>query len=352
MTVDKSGHQSFFRDELVSWVKNILLHNGADEEQSEAVAVSLVQAEIDGHKGHGLARLSAYTDQLKSGKVFGQAKVLLEKVAPSVLQVDAGDGFAFLAIKRAIKAIVGLTKIQGISVALISRSHHAGAIGQHVESIAEHGLIGLMCVNTPKAMAPWGALKPVFGTNPIAFAVPRVEAPPLVIDLSLSKVARGRVMRVAQDGGKIPEGWALDKNGKPTTNPEQALEGSMVPLGDAKGSALALMVEILAGSLTGSNHSYETGSFFSPDGPCMDVGQFILAIDSKVQKTATFHMRIEELFKEILSDNEGQLNKEDRETVRLPGSARLERREFCQRNGIFISHDLLVVLNSLSKAKS
>ena len=128
MTVDKLEHQSFFKDELVFWVKNILLHNGADEEQSEAVAVSLVQAEIDGHKGHGLARLSAYTDQLKSGKVFGIAKILLEKVAPSVLQVDAVDGFAFLEIKRAINSLVCFTKSQCIWVDLISRSHNSCSI--------------------------------------------------------------------------------------------------------------------------------------------------------------------------------------------------------------------------------
>ena len=143
---------------------------------------------------------------------------------------------------------------------------------------AEHGLIGLIFGNSPKAIAPWGGNRGVFGTNPIAFATPRKTEPPLVIDLSLSKVARGKVMTASESGDAIPEGWALDVEGRPTTDPKAALEGTMLPMGDAKGAALVLMVEILSAALTNANFGFEASSFFSPEGPPPGVGQLLLVL--------------------------------------------------------------------------
>jgi (2R)-3-sulfolactate dehydrogenase (NADP+) len=167
-------------------------------------------------------------------------------------------------------------------------------------------------------MAPWGGSQALFGTNPIAFAAPRDGAPPLVIDLSLSKVARGKVMAAAKAGQPIPEGWALDVEGQPTTDPERALTGTMIPAGDAKGAALALVVEILAATLTGANRSDQATSFFDADGAPPGVGQTIIAFDTG--GVAGFGARLESLIGAILSQD----------GTRLPGEKRLAGRRTTQ----------------------
>jgi (2R)-3-sulfolactate dehydrogenase (NADP+) len=185
--------------------------------------------------------------------------------------------------------------------------------------------------NTPKAMAPLGGDAPVFGTNPIAFAAPRRNGPPLVIDLSLSKIARGKVMAAKKRGEAIPEGWALDAAGAPTTDPDAALAGMMLPMGDAKGAALALMVEILAGTLTGANHSYEATSFFDAEGAPPGVGHMILAFDAAGGGGAPFADRLEDLLGRI----------ESQKGARLPGSRRLAARAAARAEGVAVPAHLL-----------
>ncbi|WP_277985020.1 Ldh family oxidoreductase [Salinicola tamaricis] len=160
----------------------------------------------------------------------------------------------------------------------IGRSHHFGVAGEPVERLARAGLVAMAFSNAPSAMAPWGGKRPLYGTNPIAFATPRRDAEPLVIDLSLSKVARGKVMLAKKAGETIPEGWALDIEGRPTTDPEAAIAGSMVPAGDAKGASLALMVELLTAGLTGSHFGFQASSFFEPEGEAPSVGH-LMAFD-------------------------------------------------------------------------
>ncbi len=245
---------------------------------ARATARALVAAEAEGQVGHGFSRLADYAAQARSGKVQGHAVPQVQWTGSASLLVDAGHGFAYPALDLA--ATEGLAAVQdnGCVAMAITRSHHCGALSVQVDRIAQAGCVALMVANTPSAIAPWGAKTPLFGTNPIAFAAPRPQGPPLVIDLSLSRVARGKVMHAKKTGQPIPEGWALDRDGQPTTDPDAALGGSMVPIGDAKGTALALMVEVLASTLTGAHMSAEVGSFFSADGPPTGAGQFLLAM--------------------------------------------------------------------------
>jgi (2R)-3-sulfolactate dehydrogenase (NADP+) len=221
---------------------NALVNNKTSEDNAKEVADALISAEFDGQSGHGLSRIPSYVEQLTSGKVNGNEAPSILSSNGSVIRIDANNGFAYPAISLALKEITSTCKKFGIAAASISRSHHFGQAGRHVEILAENGLIGLMFGNTPKAIPPWGGTKALFGTNPIAFSTPREHEAPLVIDMSLSKVARGKVMVANQQNEKIPEGWAIDIDGKPTTDPKKALAGAMLPIGDAKGSALALMV--------------------------------------------------------------------------------------------------------------
>ncbi|MDA3919369.1 MAG: Ldh family oxidoreductase [Salinisphaera sp.] len=297
------------------------------------VAEALIAAELDGLTSHGLSRLAAYADQASSGKVDGAAEPCITYETAATVRVDAGHGFAFPAIRHGLGAAIA--KIHdgatGACVVGIAHSHHAGVLGHHVERIADAGLIGLGFSNSPAAMAPWGGSAALFGTNPIAFAVPRADNGPIVIDLSLSTVARGKVMVAKQRGEPIPPGWALDAQGQPTTDAEAALAGTMVPMGGAKGGALALMVEIMAAALTGSSYAFEASSFFNADGPPPDIGQSFLLIDPGPLAGPGFGARLETLLTAI-SDQPG---------TRLPGLRRRVEREQRITAGIEVDETLL-----------
>jgi (2R)-3-sulfolactate dehydrogenase (NADP+) len=319
---------------------NALINNQTSDENAREVADALINAEFDGQAGHGLSRIPSYVEQVLSGKVAGNVTPSLLSSKGSVIRVDANQGFAFPAISLALSEITKTCKSFGIAAASISRSHHFGQAGRHVERLAEDGLIGLMFGNTPKAIPPWGGSKPLFGTNPIAFASPRETAAPLVIDMSLSKVARGKVMVANQLNEKIPEGWAIDQDGRPTTDAKKALEGAMLPIGDAKGSALALMVEMLAAGLTGSNFGFEASSFLNAEGDSPGVGQLIIAIDPSFFSGEGFAERTETLVGAIL----------EQPGTRLPGDKRIEKRKVREKSQkITISKDLYEKIELLIK---
>ena len=306
-----------------------------NESNAQSVARALVAAEADGLKGHGLSRVATYAAQAKVGKVDGFAAPTLSHARPGVVAVDAGNGFAYPALALAESALPAAARINGIAAAAIQRSHHCGAAGHPVERLAKAGLVALMFANTPAAMAPWGGSRGVFGTNPIAFACPLPGRPPLVIDLSLSKVARGNILAAKQRGERIPEDWAFDAAGRPTTDPEAAFKGTMAPLGDAKGIALALMVELLAAGLTGANFADEASSFLDAEGSPPGTGQLILALDPPAF-SADAIVRFAKLAEAI----------EAQPGARLPGTRRLALRRKAAEQGLEISDALLAEITA------
>ncbi len=287
-----------------------LAANEVSKTNAASVARALVAAEAEGQVGHGLSRLGDYVAQARSGKVDGHAVPQVEAIAPGSARIDAGNGFAYPALDRAVTWGIDAAEAQGSASMAVTRSHHCGALSVQVDRIAAAGLIGLMFANAPAAMAPSGANVPVFGTNPIAFAAPRRNRPPLVIDLSLSVVARGKVMNAMKTRQPIPRNWALDGDGRPTTDPEAALAGTMLPIGGAKGTALALMVEILSATFTAANASTDVSSFFTADGPPSGSGQTLIAL--KPHDGTAFTDRIEALLG-LIAGLEG---------ARLPGDRR------------------------------
>lgn len=301
------------------------------EANARSVARALVSAEADGLKGHGMSRLPSYAAQAKVGKVDGFAEPVVTRPRPSVVCIDAAHGFAYPAIDAAVSELPAVARANGTAVAAIRRSHHCGAAGHPVERLADAGLVAMMFANTPAAIAPWGGSKAVFGTNPVAFACPHPGHAPIVIDLSLSKVARGNIMDAKQRGEEIPEGWALDEQGQPTTDPDAALRGTMLPLGDAKGTALALMVELLAAGLTGSNFAAEASSFLDAKGPPPGAGQLIVAFDPETIGGPGVPARFAALASSI----------ETQPGARLPGGRRLAAREKARAQGLAIPDALL-----------
>jgi (2R)-3-sulfolactate dehydrogenase (NADP+) len=302
---------------------------GASPEVAATVAAALIAAELDGIASHGLSRLPFYADQVKSGKVDGKAAPEITCPATALVRVDAKSGFAFPAIEAGLEAAEGAVGATGIVAVAIGNSHHCGVAGHHVERLATKELVGILFANTPAGIAPWGGRRPLYGTNPIAFACPRKEKPPLVVDLSMSVVARGKVVAAAQKSETIPPDWAFDVAGRPTTDAKAALQGSMAPLGGAKGAALALMIEILAAALTGSHFGFEASSFFDAEGPPPHVGQFFLVLDPSF--ASDFADRVEALFAAIAAD----------QGTRLPGDRRLAARARLGRDGIAVPEALM-----------
>ncbi|SHE44147.1 (2R)-3-sulfolactate dehydrogenase (NADP+) [Modicisalibacter ilicicola DSM 19980] len=291
--------------------------HGFGEPEAIDTVEALLNAERDGLPSHGLSRLPFYLDQAASGKVDATAVPRVE-IDGAVVRVDACHGLAFPAIARGLAVGIDQVRASGLAAISIARSHHFGVAGAPVEAAARQGLMALAFSNAPSAMAPWGGNRPLYGTNPIAFACPRRDAEPLLIDLSLSKVARGKVMLAKKAGKQIPDDWALDVDGKPTTDPDAAIAGSMVPAGDAKGAALALMVELLTAGLAGSHFGFQASSFFEAEGEAPDTAHLILLFDP-ARFSDGFLAHAETLFAAML----------EQPGVRLPGERRHQlRREF------------------------
>ena len=320
-------------DRAEAWVARLFEAGGAAEPSARSVARALVGAEADGLMGHGLSRIPTYLAMLKAGKIDGKATPVATRPRPGVLAIDAADGFAYPAIDLAIAELPAIARAQGIAAAPVTRSNHCGAAGLHVERLAEAGHVALLFANTPEAIAPWGGRRAVFGTNPIAFAAPIPGRAPAVVDLALSKVARGNIVAAKQKGEAVPEGWALDPEGRPTTDAAAALAGTMVAMGDAKGAALAFMVEVLAAALVGTHFAFEASSFLDDKGGPPRTGQLILAIDPAAfgGSGPGFGPRMTALAAAI----EGQ------DGARLSGSRRLALREAARRDGIALPADLV-----------
>ncbi|MBO6521922.1 MAG: Ldh family oxidoreductase [Rhodospirillales bacterium] len=309
----------------------VLTASKTSPDNAAAVARALVKADADGIPSHGVSRLPAYADQAKAGKVDGFAAPDVTMPKSASVRVDAKSGFAYPAIEAGISAALASIKETGIVGLAIGNSHHAGVAGHHVEPFAEAGYLALGFTNSPAGIAPWGGSRAIFGTNPIAFGCPLKGKPPIIADLSTSKVARGKIKLAADKGEGIPEGWAVDADGNPTTDAKAAMGGSLLPMGDAKGAALVMMVEILAATLTGSNHGFEASSFFDDKGPPPHIGQFFIVIDPAGFSGGAFDARMEVLADAILSQ----------EGTRMPGARRFGIRETSARDGVDIPDSLI-----------
>ncbi len=313
-----------------------LVASGASEANARSVTASVVASEADGIHSHGLARLPTYCEHARCGKIDGRAEATAEQAGPAAVRANARDGFAHPAIDLGLELLLPLAKETGIAALAVTNSYNCGVCGYHVERIAGAGLVALGFVNAPASIAPWGGTKGVFGTNPISCAVPRRREPPLVIDQSSSVIAKSEVVVYAQKDEPIPEGWALDAAGQPTTDAKAALAGgTMVPTGGHKGAGVALIVEILAAALTGANLSIHASSFADNSGGPPRTGQMFLAIDPEPLAGRGFAAQVAALLGAV-SGQEG---------ARLPGERRLAARARTARDGVTIRkalHDTLL----------
>jgi (2R)-3-sulfolactate dehydrogenase (NADP+) len=257
------------------------------------------------------------------------------------VQIDARGGFAYPALDLAIDTLPGLARETGVASAGIFRSHHIGQAGRTAERLAEQGVLAMLVSNTPPAIAFPGGARPMMGTNPLAFAVPLAGRAPLVIDLALSLVARSRIVAAQRAGQKIPQEWATDANGQPTSDPTAALAGgALAPAGGTKGAALALMLEILCGALAGGHYGWEASSFLDDRGPSPCVGQLLVAFDPAAFSGSGFPERMLDLLGTVAGEP----------GVRLPGERRLANRERAHLHGICVASDLHTQISKLASA--
>jgi len=325
--------------ELERMMASALLRAGATESMARATARALAAAEMEGLPSHGASRVPQYCGHVLNGRANGSAVPAVVRDSRAACLVDARGGLAFEACALAVREAIRRAREFGVSFASVANSNHFGVAAYHLEPVAEAGLVGLAFGNSPAAMPAWGGRRALFGTNPVAAVFPRRAGPPLVIDVSLSAVARGKIMVAARDGKPIPEGWAVDKEGRPTTDAKAALEGSMLPAGGPKGAMLALTVELLACALSGAAFGFESDSFFAEEGKPTRIGQAFLAIDpGALAGREVFLERVETLVAAMLEDP----------GVRLPGARRIAQREKARTAGIAVPAELLARIRALA----
>lgn len=314
---------------------------GAGEAMAASTARALVRAEAQGLASHGLSRVAQYATHLRNGRANGKALPAVTRHKGAAILVDAGQGLAFPACDLAVSTAITTAQTLGVCFAGVTNSHHCGVLVDHLRAVADAGMVGLGFANSPAAMPAAGGKHPIFGTNPIAAAFPRRNADPLLIDLSLSEVARGKLMVAAKEGQAIPLGWALDSQGQPTTDPKAGLAGSMLPLGAAsspKGAMLALIVELLVTAVIGAQFGFEASSFFVDEGNAPRIGQAFIVIDpGALAGQDVYYERMETLVSEMLIDD----------GVRLAGARRTSLEEKARNSGLTIPDALKDQLDRL-----
>ena len=304
-------------DEIFDLAKKTLLANECDNETASVLADLIMKAERDGSLSHGLFRLPAYVSGLKSGKINGKARPEVKKISTSVIKVLGNNCLAPMVLNKGLPELIKTAKENGVAVLAINNSHHMAAMWPETEAVAEEGLVAFACTSYKPAVAPAGAIKPLFGTNPISFAWPRPGKAPVVFDMATASMAMGEVQVAKREGHKVPLGTGLTKDGKDTTDPREIADGGvLLPFGGYKGSGIAMMVELLAGALVGDNFSFETAAKDNNDGGPPSGGEFILAISPEKISGSGWDRHADEFFNKMKSF----------EGVRLPGERRHKNR--------------------------
>ena len=337
---DQAGSHAVSYPALVNLLQGIFLRHGTSPEVAAVLANNCAGAQRDGAHSHGVFRIPGYVSTLKSGWVNGQAVPVVEDVASGFVRVDAQNGFAQPALAAGRELLVEKARSAGIAVMAIRNSHHFAALWPDVEPFAYEGLVALSVVNSMTCVVPHGADRPLFGTNPIAFAAPRADAEPIVFDLATSAIAHGDVQIAARKGERLPPGMGVDSLGQPTTDPKAILEGgALLPFGGHKGSALSMMVELLAAALTGGNFSFEFDWSNHPGAKTPWTGQLLIVIDPSKAAGQNFAERSQELVRQMHAVG----------LHRLPGDRRHRERRKAESAGIVLDDEILAQLHSLAE---
>lgn len=324
--------------EIETLAFDALVKAGTSEENARPLAVATAMTEADGVASHGLAYIPIYAQHVECGKVDGQAKPVVDQPRPAVVTVDAATGFAHTAIDLGFEKLIPLAKEMGVAVLAVNNSYNCGVLGVHTQRLAQAGLMGIGFTNAPASIAPSGGAKPVVGTNPFSISAPDADGnAALLIDQSASTIAKSEVMKHAREGKPVPEGWVLDADGQPTTDPEAGLKGSMVPSGGYKGVGIALTVELMAAAMAGATLGSVASPFSGTAGGPPKTGQFFIAIDPEATSGGLFQEKLADLIASF----------RDQDGARLPGDGRQAARIRAAKEGVAVNAALLEKVRAL-----
>jgi LDH2 family malate/lactate/ureidoglycolate dehydrogenase len=331
--------------ELKRFSKEVFEKIGLSNEDASFFSDTLVQANLEGIDSHGVSKLGIYYKRIVDGRIKAKPSIGVTQTAPGIILVDGDNGPGPVVTKHAMDAAVGVVKETGTVSVGIKRSNHFGPAAAYCKLACKKNLISIICTNAPPGIAPWGARKPYFGTNPIAFGFPNGTNHPIIIDMASSVIARGKIRQAAKNGEKIKEGLAIDNDGKMTTDANEALKGSVLPFGGPKGSALALSIEILAGALSGAAFGERVQHLYNDDHENANVGHFFILIDiEKFINIETYELLINQMIDEIKALPKSM----DAEEILIPGERRISEVKKRKEKGIYISASVLKELKEIS----
>jgi len=339
-------HKVFSYEKLKAFAAAVAKKYGLSDSDANIFAGNLIDANLTGVDTHGLTRLAIYLKRMKLGLINPQAKMTFEQKFPIAAVLDADNGLGQIAGEKAINKAIEMAKTYGLGAVGVKNSQHFGTLGYYCGKAAEDEVICLAFTNAEPALPPYGSYEAYFGTNPIAMGVPVKNDMPIIIDLSTSIVARGKIISAAKQKTPIPEGWALDPEGNPTTDADKALAGSVLTMAGPKGYALAMMVDILAGLLSGSGYGKNVHSMYKDMKNPADVGHFFICINIEAfMPKEIFYNKIKKMKEEIKSSKKRQGVDE----IRIPGEKKAKTRAERLKEGIQLGNDVIEELKALAK---
>lgn len=333
-------------DRLEQWSADLLTSAGVPNADAAEIAHHLVFADLRGVDTHGTSRLKIYLTRLESGAMNWSTQPQIVRESPVHAVIDGGNGFGQVVARDATDVAIEKALTSGMASVTVHHSNHCGCLAYYTLRMAERGLIGFACTNAPAFMPPFGAKEAFFGTNPFSIAAPAGTNPPFVLDMATSQVARGKIINAAREGTPIPEGWAIDRDGNPTTDAQAGMAGFVLPMGGAKGSGLAAMVEVFAGVLSGSLLSPALPKMYEQTDVAAQLGHFFMAIRPDLHLPADeFGARMDEMLDGIRNAAPAP----GTQAVLAPGDLERSKEAEHRRVGVPVQPGVLVEFKELAK---
>ena len=307
---------------------------------------NLIQADLRGHSSHGVSRVRVYCNRIRDGFVATAPAIKVINETPAVFHLDGGHGMGAVVADKAMRMCVKKARTSGIAMCSVRAGAHFGIASYYTMQAASEDMIGYACSNAPATMAPWGGVTPMLGTNPFSMSVPAGKHRPLVFDSASSIVARGKINLAEIEDRPIPLGWAIDQQGRHTTDATAALEGSVLPFGEHKGYGIALMIDILSGILSGAGYGSHLGPLWDNSESYQNLGFFLLAIDiASFRDVAGFKGQIDQMIDEIKASKPAPQVDE----ILVPGEIEFRNEEYNREHGIVVGPGVLRDLDQLRR---
>ncbi|TDF98341.1 Ldh family oxidoreductase [Paenibacillus piri] len=331
--------------ELTDFCKQVFIQLGLPADDAAIAADSLVRADLEGNESHGMSRLSIYAKRIQEGRISANPAIVCESFG-SILKVDGDNGLGQIVSYRAIKRAIVMVQEGGIAGVFIRNSNHFGTAAYFCQQACMDNIAVIAMTNSPPGIPPWGGKKAFFGTNPIAFGFPLRNEPPVIIDMSSSVVARGKIIMADKTGEAIPLGWAMDESGKETADPAAALRGAVLPLGGAKGYALAMAIEIMCGVLSGAAYGPHVNNLYKDGDSAANVGHSFILLDISRWMAVEHYFDIMEEFLREVKDVPKAAGVDE---IHYPGERRHAKYAARSVAGIHISQEVVNELTQLGE---